>query len=115
MRQRVKVGGLREARRVAGLLGLSSPAKIILFGSQAKGTGGPDSDIDLCVLVDSYQGRPSFRIKQDLYRLLAANDYRFKVDVDLHVYAVDDYEDKLVRDDPFVREIAQGQVLYERQ
>lgn len=32
------------------------PVKVILFGSQARGTAGPRSDIDLLVLVDEADG-----------------------------------------------------------
>jgi len=34
-----------------------SPRKIILFGSQAKGTAGNKSDIDLCIIKDTENKR----------------------------------------------------------
>lgn len=34
------------------LVGFFAPRKIILFGSSARGEAGPDSDLDLIVLVD---------------------------------------------------------------
>jgi predicted nucleotidyltransferase len=34
------------------LIGFFNPRKIILFGSAARGEAGPDSDLDLVVLVD---------------------------------------------------------------
>lgn len=107
-------GRLQEARRIAEILRGANPRRIILFGSQVTGRAGPESDIDLCVLIDSNQGRPLFRIKQDLYRFLLAHGYRFSVDVDMHVYTVDDFQDKLSRGDPFLREIVAGKVLYDR-
>ncbi len=35
-----------------------SPNSIVLLGSHAKGDAGPDSDVDLLVVMD-YQGKPS--------------------------------------------------------
>jgi uncharacterized protein len=44
------------------------PQKIILFGSRAKGTARPDSDLDLVII---YAGEKSKRqIKLDIHRLL---------------------------------------------
>ena len=114
MRQMTRAGRLREARRIATILRQSKPARIILFGSSATGPVRPGSDIDLCILVDSLNGRPSFRIKQDLYKLLMSQHYDFPVDVDVHVYTVADFQDRLARNDPFLCNIASGQVLYER-
>jgi predicted nucleotidyltransferase len=105
---------MREARRIAAILKRSNPRRIILFGSLASGRSQTDSDIDLCVLVDSYGGRPSVRAKQDMFRLLVAHNYDWPVDVDVHVYELAEYQDKLARGDPFLREIAAGKVLYER-
>ncbi len=114
MKQTPRMNRAREVKRVVELLSRSNPAKIILFGSQASGAHRSESDIDLCVLVDSYHGRPAFRIKQDLYRLLMAQHYDFPIDLDVHVYSLAEFENKLNRGDPFLRTIAGGQVLYER-
>jgi uncharacterized protein len=44
------------------------PQKIILFGSRAKGTARPDSDLDLVVI---YAGEKSKRqVKLDIHRLM---------------------------------------------
>jgi predicted nucleotidyltransferase len=44
------------------------PQKIILFGSRAKGTARPDSDLDLVII---YAGEKSKRqVKLDIHRLL---------------------------------------------
>jgi uncharacterized protein len=105
---------ISEVRKIVSILQRSNPRRIILFGSLAKGTAQRDSDIDLCVLVDSYGGRPSVRTKQDMYRLLAAQYYDFPVDIDVRVYEFAEYQDKLERGDPFMADIAAGKVLYER-
>lgn len=106
--------GIREARRITALLRRPGLAMVILFGSQASGASTAESDIDLCVLLDSYEGLPRFRIKQDLYRRLMEQHYAFPVDVDFHVYTVKDFQDRLLRNDPLVRDITAGKVLYER-
>jgi len=110
-----RVSRLREAKKIAGLLRQANPEKIILFGSTATGRTWAGSDVDLCVLVESYDGRPRFRIVQDLYKLLMQEHYEFWVDLDVKVYSTADFEDRLAQGDPFVREIAGGRVLYERQ
>lgn len=33
------------------------PSRILLFGSVARGDDGPDSDIDLLIVVDAFEGR----------------------------------------------------------
>lgn len=45
------------------------PARIYLFGSQARGDTGPDSDYDLMVLVDR-PTEPRYRLSQKGYRAL---------------------------------------------
>jgi predicted nucleotidyltransferase len=41
--------------------------KILLFGSEATGTAGPDSDIDLLVVLDSEVMPANFRERSDNY------------------------------------------------
>jgi len=113
--QAKRISGMREARRIAALLRDAKPARIILFGSQARGASTAESDIDLCVLVDSYEGLPRFRIKQALFQRLMDQRYAFPVDIDFHVYTVSDFQNRLAHNDPLVRDIAAGKVLYERQ
>jgi uncharacterized protein len=45
------------------------PRRIYLFGSQARGDAGPDSDYDLLVLVDD-PDEPTYRLSQRGYRAL---------------------------------------------
>ena len=56
-----------------------NPRRVILFGSQARGEAGPDSDIDLLVIVDDdtppekltfragYEARRSYRQEADVF------------------------------------------------
>ena len=104
-----------ETRKVVEILKQANPARIIRFGSAARAQLRPDSDLDLCVVVDNGHDQPSFRIAQSLYRLLSLHGYRHVIPVELHVFPLQTFEDWLTRDDPFVQEIAQGEVVYERQ
>lgn len=103
----------QETGKIVDILKLAEPERIIRFGSIAHGMPHPDSDIDLCVIMKRTDDQPPIRVAQALYRLLREHGYRFLVDVELHVYYEDDYEDQLRRNDPFLREIEQGEVLYD--
>ena len=48
-------------------------AKILLFGSRAKEANRPDSDIDLCIILENPKQRPieiSRKIRKEIYPLL---------------------------------------------
>jgi predicted nucleotidyltransferase len=102
----------QEMRKLVEILKQASPHRVIRFGSSAGGKLHDESDIDLCVLLEAKEGLPRFRRAQQLYRLLTANDYAWVVDVEFHVYSPQEYVERLKRGDPFVREIAQGEVVY---
>jgi predicted nucleotidyltransferase len=51
------------------LVATLNPRRIYLFGSQARGDAGPDSDYDLLLLVDQ-AGEPAYRLSQRGYRAL---------------------------------------------
>ena len=53
------------------------PAKIILFGSYARGTGGPDSDVDLLVVMDVKDSKRRQAVEIDL----ALSDRTFPLDL----------------------------------
>jgi len=54
----------------------SDPEKIVLFGSYAKGDFGPDSDLDLLVIIDGIDSprKESNRLRRSLRGLLAPVD-----------------------------------------
>jgi predicted nucleotidyltransferase len=86
-----------------------SPRKIILFGSRARGTAAPDSDVDLLVVTD----RPGSKRQQAVAIDLALADIRVAKDV-LVVGA-----EELDRDRDVVGTIAypawrEGIVVYDR-
>jgi predicted nucleotidyltransferase len=83
-----------------------SPSRVILFGSHASGTAGPDSDVDLLVLFPTKPPRGmSLRIRRRIQRGFA-----------LDVIAMDEarFARRLALGDFFLREIQEsGKVLYE--
>jgi predicted nucleotidyltransferase len=104
----------QETRKVVEILKQADPARIIRFGSAAQAQLHPESDLDLCVVMDDGHDLPPFRLAQRLYRLLSSNGYRHVVPVELHVFHRRTFEDWLTRDDPFIQEIVKGEVVYER-
>lgn len=62
------VGALAEA--VAQLVETFHPDQIFVFGSQARGTPRPDSDIDILVVVPSAQ-EPTYRLAARAYAVVS--------------------------------------------
>lgn len=54
---------------VGRILAVGRPRKIILFGSHARGTARPDSDLDLLIIEESDQ--PRYRRSARYYHVLA--------------------------------------------
>jgi predicted nucleotidyltransferase len=83
------------------------PEKIILFGSHAYGRPGPDSDVDLLVVMP-FKGRPvrqAIKIRSRLDTTMA---------LDLIVRTPKQVSERLAMGDFFIREITeQGRVIYE--
>jgi len=85
------------------------PHRIILYGSQAYGTPGQVSDIDLLIVKDS-QASPYQRAVH-VRRLL--RDPQRRIPVDLLVVTPAELEERLERGDQFLQMIiSQGEVLY---
>lgn len=63
------------------------PRKIVLFGSTARGEAGPDSDVDLLVVMDRFDSR--FAQMNKASALLA----RLKIDADVLVYSEAEVEE----------------------
>ncbi|MGD2108554.1 MAG: nucleotidyltransferase domain-containing protein [Phycisphaerae bacterium] len=84
------------------------PEKIILFGSYADGTPGPDSDVDLLVIMP-FGGTGFDKSLEVLERV----DPRFAID--LIVRCPEDTERRYREFDPLIREaLDRGRILYER-
>jgi predicted nucleotidyltransferase len=86
-----------------------NPLKIILFGSYAYGTQTSNSDIDICVVMNSTEKPVRRRI--NLSKLFLTREQP----IDIIVYTPEELEQKLSNNDGFVREIVtNGEVLYDR-
>lgn len=83
------------------------PRRIVLFGSHASGTAGPDSDVDLLVVVP-HQGRP---VDKSVEIRLKVNP---EFPVDLIVRTPEAVRQRIKMGDVFLRDILKcGKVLYE--
>lgn len=56
---------------VADLVAAADPVRIIMFGSTARGTAGPDSDIDLLVVLDEVPASGSVDATIELRRAIS--------------------------------------------
>jgi len=99
-------------RRAVKILKGSNPLRIIRFGSAAWGPLDEDSDLDLCVVVE----RTGERHIRDVWRALSRtlwDQYRpYDIEIQLHVYYRDTFQDYLRRGDPFLNEVIKGEVVY---
>jgi predicted nucleotidyltransferase len=83
------------------------PDRIILFGSYAYGTPGPDSDVDLLVVMP-FEGRHTKQAIRILNRLNVLTP------IDLLVRRPEEVRERLEMGDCFMREILErGKVMYE--
>jgi predicted nucleotidyltransferase len=83
------------------------PLKVILFGSRAWGKPGPDSDVDLMIIMET-QGNPIHMAA----RISAAVDHPFPLDILVETPRY--YAEALAEEDIFETQIAdEGLVLYE--
>jgi predicted nucleotidyltransferase len=83
------------------------PQRVILFGSYAYGKPGPNSDVDLLVIMP-HQGHPAIQAAEILKRIHAG------FPIDLIVRSPREIKKRLAMDDFFITEILdQGETLYE--
>lgn len=84
------------------------PDKIILFGSYAEGQAGPDSDVDLLVVLP-FEGKNLWKSLEILNR----TNPRFPID--LLARRPEDTDRRYREGDPLIRAaLDRGKVLYER-
>ncbi len=87
-----------------------APEKIIVFGSHARGTARPDSDLDLLVIKQSKQPEPE-RIRE-VSRLLRPRP----MPLDILVKTPAEIQERLAINDSFIQELLrEGTVVYERE
>jgi uncharacterized protein len=72
------------------LVSAADPSLVVLFGSRARGTAGPDSDVDLLIVEDQPFGHSRSR-RRELARLWRALT-RFQVSKDLLVFTPEEIE-----------------------
>ncbi|GAB4537015.1 MAG: hypothetical protein Kow0063_23190 [Anaerolineae bacterium] len=99
--------------RAVEILKKANPVLIIRFGSAASGLLHEDSDLDLCVIVERTDERSIRQLRRDLNRLLWKHYRPYDLEIQLHVYYRDTFEDYLRRMDPFLHEVIKGEVVYE--
>ena len=98
------VTGLVEKIKIA-----YKPEKIILFGSYAYGTPGPDSDVDFLIVKDTSE-RPIDR--RVIVRKMVSDPGR-RIPFEFIVLTPEEVHDRLNIGDQFIQEIIKnGKVLY---
>ncbi|MEX2194165.1 MAG: nucleotidyltransferase domain-containing protein [Thermoleophilaceae bacterium] len=86
----------------------ASPARVLLFGSRARGEGRPDSDLDFLVIEE--------RVDSKLDEMVRLRDALAELDVPVDVVVVSREEAERVRMRPgslVRRALAEGRVLVE--
>jgi predicted nucleotidyltransferase len=95
---------------VGRIVSVAQPEKIILFGSRARGTAQPNSDIDLLVIARSDE--PRYRRAVPIYGALSD----ILAPMDILVYSPQEVEEWSGVAQAFVTAaVRQGTVLYEKQ
>jgi uncharacterized protein len=94
-------------RLVDKIARLFQPEKIVLFGSYARGEAGPDSDVDLLVVM-SHEGHPARTAAE-----ITAQVHPGSFSVDLIVRSPETLQKRAQMNDWFIREVlTQGRVMY---
>lgn len=90
-----------------------APEQIVLFGSRARGTAGPHSDVDLLVVTAEGFGPHRSRIKE-ITRISKAVG-KFGIPTDILLYSQTEIEHwKDSRNHVAARALQEGRVIYER-
>ncbi len=103
--------------QILSQLNQSFISKVILFGSQAEGTAGEDSDIDLLVVTKDKEMPATFKEKMKVYNKVywLLKDIKKQHSIDLLVYTQPLYEKFISSDSMFSREVINnGKVIYEK-
>ena len=95
----------------------SHPNKIILFGSHAKGTASPESDVDLMVILDNDDVAKTYeeRINQELFISKLVREINYETALDILVYSKEEFRLLKERGNSFLNEIEKsGKIIYEK-
>jgi predicted nucleotidyltransferase len=91
------------------------PYKVILFGSYARGNPREDSDLDVAVILDSYDFVKSFKEKMERKVLVSKIllEINYRIAMDILVYSKAEFEHLKEKNNFFIKEIeTNGKVLY---
>jgi predicted nucleotidyltransferase len=89
------------------------PKKIILFGSQAKGNIGMDSDVDL-LIIDEHSFGPKRSRRKEMARIWRALG-EFMLPIDILLYSEKEIEERRhSMNNIAARALREGRILYER-
>ncbi|MDQ2650224.1 MAG: nucleotidyltransferase domain-containing protein [Actinomycetota bacterium] len=95
---------------VADLVAAVQPARVIVFGSVARGEDSGDSDLDLLVLVEDLTAKDRRRLMSAIRRAIGA-----PIPIDILVASVSEYEaGKDVNGSPYYWPAREGRVVHER-
>ncbi len=75
---------------------------VVLYGSLARGTAGPESDVDLLVLLGRGE---AWKLRRQLYDLVYPVLASLGVDISLNVLAKTTWQEMLRQNDPLARSI----------
>jgi predicted nucleotidyltransferase len=103
-------------KKVVERLKAVDPYKIVLFGSHAKGTANPDSDIDLMVILDNEiltRGEENSQRNVEILKMLRG--YHYQYGTDFKIYSKAEYNCLKNRDSFFIYEVERtGETIYEK-
>lgn len=99
-----KLNAIREQ-----VIQLCDPQKILLFGSQAKGTATTKSDVDLCIIASTNDKRS---LLTDLY-CDTESDTESDTPIDFLLYTPEEWERSVADSQSFAHKLnREGVVLY---
>jgi predicted nucleotidyltransferase len=92
-------------------LGTRETLSLVLFGSAALGHEGPDSDLDICVIVRNEEDKTLIEREEDL--LNQAISGSFGNSLALYPVTVNEFKRRYARGDRLIKEIVQtGEVFW---
>jgi predicted nucleotidyltransferase len=95
------------AKLVARISAHREVRRILLFGSRATGTAGPDSDFDLCIMIEAQVDRRKMHV--NLMREISSAEYS----VDLLLVSEAEFEARFQEGWSVIRAVKeQGKTLY---
>ena len=109
--------GIQYIPLIIDKLAQTNAEKIILFGSYAYGTAGPDSDLDILVVTSDETIPSSFSEKSKIHLRIskAISDIKKEFPVDLIVHTKAMHEKFIKLNSLFAQELLnKGKVLYEK-